>query len=200
MAIFTKLGMDTGFNSVTPTCPVAGHIAFGGVYETKLYGKIGQEHYDKGFPYIIKGSKICGTLLDRAEVWDYEIDHVYCLFRDPWSASIKERVTRYLQEGETAEDVWNRKQARPNFKARLERKEFKLKRTFLNLCLTVAKHDIPHTLLVYPHYMVDLPTTYKKLEFLMTKYSISYERFKEVCDELVDQEVLDIALSYVKEV
>jgi hypothetical protein len=47
--------------------------------------------------------------------------------------------------------------------------------------------------------MVDLPTTYKKLEFLMTKYSISYERFKEVCDELVDQEVLDIALSYVKE-
>ena len=203
MAIFIKLGMDTGFEFMPPTCPVADRVAYGGEYETKMFGWMGSDNNDKGFPYIIKSTKICSTMIERQEKFGYEIDHVYCLFRDPWMASVKERVTRYVKEGQTSEELWRNIRRAAGSKdihrARITGAELKLKRTFLALCLTVAKHDIPNTLLVYPHYMVDLPTTYKKLEFLMTKYSISYERFKEVCDELVDQEVLDIALGYVKE-
>ena len=199
MAIFTKLGMNTGFEFQGPTCPIAGHTAFGGEYEIKMHGWVGSDNHDRGLPYIIKSGKICTSMLDRQKRFGYEIDHVYCLFRDPWMDAVKERITRYVPKGETHNDVWRRVGRKPNFKVALKGSELKLQRTFVTLCLTVAQHDIPNTLLVYPHYMVDLPTTYKKLEFLMTKYSISYERFKEVCDELVDQEVLDIALDYVKD-
>ena len=197
MAIFTKLGMDTGYGFIPPSIHVEGHKAFGGGYEINMNGYIGVQNHLGGFPYILKSSKICSQMMDRAERFDYKIDHVYCLFRDPWRASVKERVTRYEHNAEKGEMVWQRLMSLPNRRERLKRADRRLQRRFLSLCLTVAKHDIPNTLLVYPHCMVDLPTTYKKLEFLMTKYSISYDRFKEACDELIDQDVLDIALRYV---
>lgn len=198
MAILTKLGMDTGFDYCSPISTVEGHTAFGGTYEVKMYGNLGQENYDRGFPYIMKSSRICTTLLDRADTFNYKIDYVYGLFRDPFIASVKERIMRDVLEGDSPTDFWNKIMKLPNIKDELGSAVYELQRMFLLLCLTVAKHDIPNTMLVYPHCMVDLPLTYKKLEFLMTKYSISYDRFKEVCDELIDQDILDIALGYVK--
>ena len=82
---------------------------------------------------------------------------------------------------------------------RIAGREQKLQNNFLALCLNLAKVDIPHTMLAYPDYLTDLPLTYKKLKPLMDKYSVSYEQFKEVCDELVDDAILQGALSYKEE-
>lgn len=182
MAILTKLGADTGYAFSGPTCTIEDLPIFGGFYEKKIRGRFAAPKF---FPYVIKGSTICHDLLKRAELYGYEIDHVYCLFREPLSAAVVDRNKR-----NSSEKNWDIHRSKVCYKSDLKRGVHRLQAKFMRLCLDLARSEVPHTMLVYPDYALDLPMTYRKLEFLMTKYSISYEQFKEVCDELINKDVL----------
>jgi len=186
MAILTKLGMDTGMEFENPINILRGSSSFGGQYEIKMSGK-----HSKAFPYIIKSSRLCQSLLERIDRWDLQVDHVYGLLRGPsFFDSVKERFERNKVEG-----AWEEKMtSNPLFINSVDRSARRLERSFLMLCLNLSKVDIPHTMLSYPNYAIDLPLTYKKLNCLMVKYSISYERFEQVCDELIDKELLDTVI------
>jgi hypothetical protein len=191
MAILTKLGMDTGIGFQLPANQLNGNSSFGGQYEVKIHGKEGL-YNSKNFPYIVKSSRVCQVLPERIERWNLKVDHVYALLRGPsFLASVKERSERNKPEG-----YWEERLKEPGFLEAWDTGARRIERNFLMLCLNLARLDIPHTMIAYPDYLVDLPLTYKKLELLMNKYSISYERFKEVCDELVNKDVLDAALNF----
>ena len=193
MAMLTKLGMDTGFKFAGPNTYISDVPIFGGGYEIKLQGSKAASRVErKGFPYVLKGSDICNSLLERIDKWGLEVDHVYGLFREPFSAAIIDRSKR-----SSSEEDWKGHINRPGDEATLGRGTERVERKFLRLCLQIAKSDIPYTMLVYPHYATDSRATYKKLEFLMTKYKITFERFKEVFDELVSNKAIALAKEYL---
>jgi hypothetical protein len=186
MAILTKLGMDTGVEFQGPNNILRGKPSFGGQYEVKIHGKQGQAN-SKHFPYIIKSRRICWGLSERIDRWDLKVDYVYGLLRGPtFFDAVKERAERNKPEG-----FWEKKMADPNSVEKINAELRRIEKNFLMLCLNLAKLDIPHTMLAYPDYAINLSLTYKKLNYLMTKYSISYEKFEQVCNELIDKELLN---------
>lgn len=194
MAILTRLGMDTGFEFEGPRCTLRGKPSFGERYEFKINGTRGQENYDRGFPYIIKNSRLMEQLVTRINTFELEVDHVYGLFRGPsLMASVKERELRTMDELE-----WDKLIKIPTFMSRVELQCRALEHKVVQFCINLSCIDVQSTMLSYPEYAVNLPLTYKKLEFLMSRYAVSYERFKEVCDEVIDQDVVDMALEFYK--
>lgn len=193
MAIFSKLGMDVGSEFHESGTVLHGKSVFGGTFETRINGQRGQKCYDEGFPYIIKSGRLTWQLCNRIDTFDLEVDHVYAVIRGPslW-ASVKDRVLR----GNMTIDEWDENVKSPEFIDALESYYRDLERKTVRLCIDLSYLDVQCTFLSFPRFATDLPLTYKKLEFLMDKYDVSYDRFKEVCDELIDPEVVEWALQY----
>ncbi len=197
MSILTELGMDTGYKlGEGPDSKLDEDPIYGGQYEMRLYGRRAEAIHKTGFPYIMKSGKICDTLEKRIERFDLQVDYVYGLSRGPsCEASIKDRILRH-QPKEHWEKVLNNPVAIDKAKKEVQ----KIEKAFTALCISLGRLDIPHTMLTYPDYARNLPLTYKKLQFLMDKYSISYDRFKEVCDTRIDPKQLDKAEAFINDV
>ncbi len=80
MKLLSELGFDTGFDAEDSSV-IAGYDGekrYHG-FEWTIRGK-GAKKED--MPYIIKDPYLCLDLLERAERWDWDIEHVYILLRD----------------------------------------------------------------------------------------------------------------------
>ena len=110
-------------------------------------------------PRIIKDpnlSRRLGGLLDRGEV---EVEHVIIPVRDlDVAVASRVRNTKYGSNLHTFGGLFGT--------ARATRQREALALLFYELLYTVARYDIPHTLLLFPRFTEDWEYTYEKLSFL----------------------------------
>jgi hypothetical protein len=174
--VLTDLGLDTGF---TPDTPVDAGVNAG--LET------GIEAPDA--PRVVKNpnlSRRLGELLDAGRV---AIEHVIIPVRDlDVAAASRVRNTAYGADLHTFGGLFGT--------ARATHQREALALVFYELMFTVARHDLPHTLLLFPRFAQDWQYTYDKLGFLAP--DVPAARWEEVLaarssPELIHEEPLTSA-------
>jgi hypothetical protein len=172
--VLTDLGLDTGF---APDAPIDKGVNAG--LET------GIEAPDA--PRIVKNpnlSRRLGTLLDEGKV---SIEHVIIPVRDlDVAAASRVRNTGYGADLHTFGGLFGT--------ARATHQREALALVFYELLYTVARYDLPHTLLLFPRFADDWEYLHRKLSFLAPE--VPAERWKEALagrarPELVHEEPLD---------
>ncbi len=158
--VLTDLGLDTGF---APDAPIDTHAGAG--LET------GIEAPDA--PRIVKNpnlSRRLGELLDAGKV---EIEHVIVPIRDlDVAAASRVRNTAYGSDLHTMGGLFGT--------ARATRQREALALIFYDLMYTIARFDLPHTLLLFPRFAQDWEYTYEKLSFLAPE--VPPARWQEVLE------------------
>ena len=144
--VLTDLGLDTGF---APDAPVDAGVNAG--LET------GIEAPDA--PRVVKNpnlSRRLGELLDAGKV---AIEHVIIPIRDlDVAAASRVRNTAYGADLHTFGGLFGT--------ARATHQREALALVFYELMFTIARYDLPHTLLLFPRFAQDWRYTYEKLGFL----------------------------------
>ncbi len=172
MKLLSEFGFDTGFDA-TDSSTVYSYKGERGAYhgfEWKIRGR----HASKDrMPHIIKSPKICLDLLERANTWDWDIEHVYILLRDykdvgnhKWHFRhpTKTGGTRDLPE-EKYKNVYEEKAARWVGK----------------ITYTVVSESIPYTFLMFPRIVTDPEYLWSTCELFK---GMSYDRFKAGFDKI----------------
>ena len=166
--LFTSLGLDTGFaNNST------------GVHQ---YCNAGMELdiRDPNAPYIVKTPWFCVYLDEVLANNDIIIEHAIIPMRDLYSAAESRRhVTNKMHAGngplvEVPGGLWQTDKP--------EQQEQVLTFKYYNLMYTLAKHDIPVTLLLFPRIIHDPDYLHRKISFLMN--GVSVETFRTVFAEI----------------
>jgi hypothetical protein len=156
--ILTDLGLDTGF--------APGHRL-----DDRVHAGLEFRIESPNAPRVVKDpnlSRRLGDLLDRHVV---EIEHVIVPIRalDVATAS-RVRNTRYGSNLHTFGGLFGT--------ARATHQREALATLFYELFWTIARHELAHTLLVFPRFAQDWEYTYRALSFLDP--TIPAERWKEV--------------------
>jgi hypothetical protein len=166
--VLTDLGLDTGF---TPDAPIDGGVNAG--LET------GIEAPDA--PRVVKNpnlSRRLGELLDAGKV---AIEHVIIPMRDlDVAAASRVRNTAYGADLHTFGGLFGT--------ARATHQREALALVFYELMFTVARYDLPHTLLLFPRFAQDWRYTYDKLGFLTP--DVPAARWEEVLAERSSPELI----------
>ncbi len=167
--LFTVLGLDTGFNDITS-----------GIYENCNAGMEWDiRHADA--PYIVKSPWLCDYLDELLEAERVIIDHAIIPVRDLFSAAESRRdVTRRTDkalypDGTIPGGLWHTE--------RPEQQEAILVNQLYKIINTIAKRDIPLTLLYFPRMVHDPEYFYRKIEFALQ--GVSYERFLAAYKQVV---------------
>ena len=162
--VLTDLGLDTGFS---PTEPIDPRVNAG--LEHALVGE--------GTPRIVKSphlSRKLGAMLDDGLV---RIDHVIIPIRDlEIAAASRVRNTKYGRDLHTWGGLHETNRA--------TRQEEALARTLADLLFTIARHDLDHTLLLFPRFAADASYLHDKLSFLAPE--IPAERWQAVLSARAD--------------
>jgi len=171
--LFTALGLDTGFTE--PASGVSPNCNAGLEWDVR--------HPDA--PYIMKSPWLCDYLDDLLEDGRTVIDHAIIPVRDLYSAAESRRdVTRRTDKALYPEGIpgglWHTD--------RPERQEAVLADQLYKLIYTMAKRDIPVTLLYFPRLVHDPAYLYGKIEFALK--GIGYESFLEAYRRIVRPEVV----------
>jgi hypothetical protein len=144
--ILTDLGLDTGF---APDAPIDDRAAAG--LELPATGR--------NSPRIVKSphfSRWLAGLLDDGRV---DVEHVVIPIRDlDIAAASRVRMARYGADLHTWGGLFGT--------ARATRQREALAVIEYDLMFTIARHDVPHTLLEFPRFASDWRYTYDKLGFL----------------------------------
>jgi hypothetical protein len=155
--VLTDLGLDTGFS---PDAPIDDSVHAG--LET------GIEAPDA--PRIVKNpnlSRRLGSLLDEGTV---TIEHVIIPVRDlDVAAASRVRNTGYGADLHTFGGLFGT--------ARATRQREALALVFYELLYTVARYDLPHTLLLFPRFAEDWEYLHRKLAFLAP--DVAAERWRD---------------------
>jgi hypothetical protein len=174
--VLTDLGLDTGF---TPDAPIDEHASAG--LET------GIEAPDA--PRIVKNpnlSRRLGELLDAGKI---TVEHVIIPIRDlDVAAASRVRNTGYGSDLHTLGGLFGT--------ARATQQREALAVIFYELMYTIARFDLPYTLLLFPRFAQDWQYAYDKLQFLAPEIPAS--RWREVLEqrsqpELIHEEPLSSA-------
>ena len=158
MALFTFLGLDTGFDEKE----------FERVQSS--VSKAGFEKDHDPFPHIVKciwcSEKVDAIVNDR----NYVIDHAILPIRNlEDSVQSRKRVTSLGEKNGGFDEASNEN----------EQKQVNCRRVY-TLLYDLAKNDIPFTLLHFPRLANDAEYLWGKLEWLFQKHEISKEKFLEV--------------------
>ena len=156
MAIFTFLGLDTGFDEKE----------FERVQSSKE--NAGFERHVDPAPYIVK-CIWCSNRIDGI-VKHFPLEHVILPMRDlKSSVQSRKRVSELGQENGGFDSA----------KDENEQEIVNSKRIY-DLVHGLAKNDVPFTLLHFPRLAKDPEYLWGKLEWLFLKHDISKEKFLEV--------------------
>jgi hypothetical protein len=147
--LLTELGLDTGFSDSSS-----------GIFENCNAG-MERDLRDPDAPYIVKSPFLCdylGELLENASI---TVEHAIIPIRDLYSAAESRRdVSRRSGHDPAANGgLWHTDKP--------ERQEDVLTHQFYKLLHTIAKHDIPMTLLSFPRLAQEPDYLYQKLTFLV---------------------------------
>jgi hypothetical protein len=171
--LLTELGLDTGYTPKNVDANIDGHCHAGlerdllasaeirGVHGWLRQPKHAVRDLIYGpppTPYVIKNPALCDTLGQVLAERRVAIDHVYIPMRDLPSAALS-RVRVGGADGSVLGGLW--KTAVP------DEQEAVLAKMYFGLMYTLAVHDVPHTLLVFPRLAEDWAYTYHKLWFLV---------------------------------
>jgi hypothetical protein len=130
-------------------------------------------------PYIIKSPALCETLGQLITGRDLAIDHVYIPIRNLEAAALS-RVRVGGAHGSVPGGLW--KTDNP-----LQQKAV-LAEMFFNLVHTLALHDLPHTLLLFPRLVEDWVYVRQKLSFLVK--DIDPKSFRAAFEKVADRSLV----------
>lgn len=166
--VLTELGLDTGLASDAPI-------------DLRASAGLELPLNDPDGPRIVKSPlaiRRLGSLLDAQSL---EIEHVIVPIRDlEIAAASRIRMARYGADLNTWGGLMGTVRATRQCEA-LALLEYEL-------LYTIARHDLPHTLLHFPRFTHDWDYTYRKLAFLDP--SIPVDRWREVLSMRVRPELI----------
>lgn len=197
MRIFTELGIDTGFPKGLKFDKHGGDC--GGYYEKRLRGR----GVKKPLPYVIKEPQMCADIDLRIEALDLTVDHVYIMLRRPGPQAaalefMKSR-TRPPKAAARRGDPDNWIMAHALNGRDLDAVTEAMATRELQLIHLVSELDVPHTLVSYPRFASDYKYSYSKFRFILEKHNISEAKFKKVCDQCINTDLVDVAYNEMPE-
>ncbi len=168
----TALGLDTGFTDTSSA-----------LYANCSAG-MELDIREPDAPYIIKSPWLCDYLDEALEAGDITIDHAIIPVRDLYSAAESRRdVTRRTDTAVfpmAPGGLWHTDTP--------ENQESVLANQLYKLIFTLAKRDIPLTLLHFPRFVNDPEYLYRKLSFMWE--GIPYEAFLKVFKQVAQPELI----------
>ncbi len=172
MKLLSELGFDTGFD---PTDPSTSHGYTGDKpykgFEWTIRGK--HACRKEGQPRIIKDPYLCLDLMERAEKWDWDIEHVYILLRDYKDvANHQWHFRRDKSTSATEEDC------KGDY-------ELKAAKFVGNIVSTVITESIPYTFLMFPRIVTDPQYLYDNLKHTLPDVG-PYDRFLQAFNKIAD--------------
>ena len=130
-------------------------------------------------PYIIKNPALCDHLAEVIASGRVVIDHVYIPLRDLDEAALS-RVRVGGADGSQPGGLWKTDDA--------DRQKAVLAEMFFRLIHTLARHDIPHTFLLFPRLVDDWAYTHHKLWFLVK--DLDAEKFRTTFAYVADRRLI----------
>ena len=160
--LMTALGLDTGFSS-----PESGIFS---------YSNAGMELDIRNpeSPYIVKSPWLCDYLDNVLEQGDVVIDHAIIPVRDLYAAAESRRDVSARGPKSAAGGLWHTTSP--------DQQEDVLLQQLYKITHTLAKRDVPVTLLYFPCHATDPEYLYQKLDFLFG--NIPYEQFLETFNRI----------------
>jgi len=161
--LLTALGLETGFPD--PNSAIYSNCNAG----------MEQDIREPEAPYIVKSPLLCDYLNDVLEGGETIIDHAIIPMRDLFSAaesrrSVTRTTDRALYPDIVPGGLWQTDIP--------EQQESVLVNQLYKIIYTIAKRDIPLTLLHFPRLLESPEYLYAKIDFLLG--DIQYEQFQEV--------------------
>jgi GT2 family glycosyltransferase len=158
--LLTSLGLDTGFTDTTSAI------------ESNCNAGMERDIRHADAPYVIKSPWLCDYLDDVLDNADIVIDHAIIPVRDLYSAAESRRdITRRTDgapySGAIPGGLWHTNDP--------QQQEIVLANQLYKIIYTIAKRDIPITLLHFPRFSYDAEYLYRKIE--ITLNGVDYETF-----------------------
>jgi hypothetical protein len=156
--LLTELGLDTGFPNAH--AQIFSHANAGMESDIRK----------PDAPYIVKSPWLCDYLDEVLQKGDVIVDHAIIPMRDLYSAAQSRRSVSSQADpslGNVPGGLWHTKEP--------GNQETVLTMQLYKLMHTLAKHDIPLVLLLFPRFVTDPEYLYQKIGFLLGP--ISYETF-----------------------
>lgn len=168
MQLLTQLRFDTGFRDIHA------HVF------ANCNAGMERDLREPNAPYIVKSPWLCDSLDHILNDGKIIIDHALIPIRDLHAAAeSRRRVTETSVavqfDGDIPGGLWHTNDP--------AEQENILAQQLYQLMHTLAKHDVPTTLLYFPRFIHEPRYLYKKLSFLMrrTRYADFQRSFAEVC-------------------
>jgi len=192
--LLTELGFDTGYTPAEARNRVDARSHAG--LEHELYGKAPvprvrdwlrqPKHSLRALwggmprtPYVVKNPALCDQLDEIIAGGRVVIDHVYIPLRDLDEAALS-RARVGGADGSQPGGLW--KTDDPG------RQKAVLAEMFFRLVHTLARHDVPHTFLLFPRLVEDWAYTHHKLWFLVK--DIDAEKFRTTFTRVADRRLV----------
>lgn len=172
--LFTALGLDTGFEDISagvfPNCNGGLELAFP----------------DPDAPYIIKSPMFCEYLDQILEDREIIIEHAIVPIRDLFSAA---QSRRDVNSRTNPADFPNRGiPGGLHLTDTPEQQEMVLTSQLYKLIYTLAKRDIPMTLLHFPRFIHDPEYLYRKISFAIK--GVTYESFRAAFSRVAQPQLI----------
>lgn len=156
--ILTDLGLDTGFATDHPI-------------DDRAHAGLESDIESADAPRIVKDPLLSLSLGPLLEAGRVEVEHVIIPIRDlDVAVASRVRIARYGRKFRAKGGLFGTASAR--------RQKEALSLVSYELSWSIARHDLPHTLLAFPRFALDWEYTYRKLAFLDP--TIPPERWKDV--------------------
>ena len=170
--LFTALGLDTGF--ADPRSAVLPNCSAGMEWDIR----------DPDAPFIVKSPLLCDYLDDVLETSDLMIDHAIIPVRDLYAAAESRRYVSSTTDVAFFPGVpgglWHTQVP--------EDQEAVLANELYKIIHTIAKRDIPMTLLFFPRLIHDAEYLYSKIRFMLSR--IEYREFLETFKQTARPELV----------
>src|ERR1044072_2052204 len=169
--LFTSLGLPTGYTDLTT--------------DVNLNCQAGMEWdiRQPGAPYIIKTPWLCDYLDDLLEAAEVAIDQAIVPVRHLYAAAesrrdVARRTALATSTDENAGGLWHPTDP--------QQQEMVLANQLYKLIFTLAKRDIPLTLLYFPRLIHDPAYLYRRLEAILN--GITYTEFSKTFQQVARPE------------
>ena len=170
MKLLSELGFDTGFDAEDSSviAEYAGERPYRG-FEWNIRGKRARKD---NMHRIIKDPYLCLDLLERAEKWDWDIEHVYILLRN-----CKDVANHHWRFSGSRHPELNEEEFMQDYEKKAG--------VFVGkIVYQVISEKIPHTFIMFPRIVTEPLYLWSHCPLL--KDNISYGTFRDAFEKVAD--------------